>query len=200
MREDIRKKDIEPPLISAPEHPVKRRPDQPGGLDIPNRNRAVFDLLAEPAREREKTSAIIEGEKPAVTVSAVPTSTPVKEDIPPTAVGNGPAQKIEKKEPPQVRQEVQPQPEKNQIKTGVWGVQLASFVNRADAMRAQASYEKSYASLLEELSPAIQNVTLNEGRGERYRVQFFGLSSKQAALGLCRQLKKQNQGCLHVKR
>lgn len=44
-RDEIRSSQIEPPLIMAPSEPLKRRPDQPGGMQIPNRDKLVFDLL-----------------------------------------------------------------------------------------------------------------------------------------------------------
>lgn len=44
-REEISSTQIEPPLITAPTEPLKRRPDQPGGMQIPNRDKLVFDLL-----------------------------------------------------------------------------------------------------------------------------------------------------------
>lgn len=204
MREDIRSRDIAPPLISAPEQPVKRRPDQPGGLDIPNRDRAVFDLLAEPLREEGGGSDSAEVlQKAAVNVEETGPLEKVepekKVDVPVAADLQTP--KTLEKTPVQVSPSPETvSPKQARPEAGKWGVQLASFVNQADAERAQKSYQERYVSLLGELFPAIQNVTLSEGRGERYRVQFFGLPHKQAALSLCRRLKKQNQGCLHVKR
>ena len=44
-KDEIRSSQIEPPLITAPTEPLKRRPDQPGGMQIPNRDKLVFDLL-----------------------------------------------------------------------------------------------------------------------------------------------------------
>ncbi|NBV54237.1 MAG: hypothetical protein EBR79_00785, partial [Proteobacteria bacterium] len=45
QRDQIRSAQIEPPLVSAPEEAVKRRPEAPGGMEIPNRDKLVFDLL-----------------------------------------------------------------------------------------------------------------------------------------------------------
>lgn len=44
-RDEISTSQVEPPLISPPSEPLKRRPDQPGGMQIPNRDKLVFDLL-----------------------------------------------------------------------------------------------------------------------------------------------------------
>ena len=44
-KDEIQSSQIEPPLIAAPAEPLKRRPDQPGGMQIPNRDKLVFDLL-----------------------------------------------------------------------------------------------------------------------------------------------------------
>lgn len=44
-RDEIRNAQVEPPLVSSPLEAVKRRPEQPGGMDLPNRDKMVFDLL-----------------------------------------------------------------------------------------------------------------------------------------------------------
>lgn len=44
-RDEIRSAQLEPPLITPPQEAVKRRPEQPGGMDVPNRDKMVFDLL-----------------------------------------------------------------------------------------------------------------------------------------------------------
>jgi hypothetical protein len=43
--DEIRSTQIEPPLITPPTEALKRRPDQPGGMQLPNRDKLVFDLL-----------------------------------------------------------------------------------------------------------------------------------------------------------
>jgi hypothetical protein len=47
MRDEIRTAQVEPALISPPDTALKRRPDEPGGMVIPNRDKMVFDLLDE---------------------------------------------------------------------------------------------------------------------------------------------------------
>ena len=47
MRDEIRTAQVEPALISPPDAALKRRPDEPGGMSIPNRDKMVFDLLDE---------------------------------------------------------------------------------------------------------------------------------------------------------
>ncbi len=44
-RDEIRATQVEAPLIASPEEALKRRPDSPGGMEIPNRDKLVFDLL-----------------------------------------------------------------------------------------------------------------------------------------------------------
>lgn len=79
-KDEISSSQIEPPLITPPAEPLKRRPDQPGGMQIPNRDKLVFDLLdssntrpagtdVPPVEEVSVTSADLNG-APGVTESA----------------------------------------------------------------------------------------------------------------------------------
>lgn len=45
-QETLVSENVEPPLVAAPEGMVKERPEQPGGMEVPNRDKKVFDLLA----------------------------------------------------------------------------------------------------------------------------------------------------------
>ncbi|MCA3244701.1 MAG: SPOR domain-containing protein [Alphaproteobacteria bacterium] len=44
-REEIRTAQLEPPLVEAPTQALKTRPESPGGLEFPNQDKLVFDLL-----------------------------------------------------------------------------------------------------------------------------------------------------------
>lgn len=70
MREEIKSAQLEPPLIAAPDMPVKRRPDEPGGMDIPNRDKLVFDLLDNSASATAPEPAPVDGQIGDGTVSA----------------------------------------------------------------------------------------------------------------------------------
>lgn len=217
MREDIQKTELEVPLVKAPESAVKTRPDAPGGMDVPNRDKLVFDLLVQEIRQPEQpeqtsSTQVTAANKPELAEN------PEKEVILATASATKPAtQKAAQKEavPPQpqdplaaviaereaeaARMPEPSAPTEASNTVGDWGVQLASFVNEADATKALAGYREKFQSLLGGLTPRVQSVTLGQGKGKRYRAQFLGVRKNEAA-SLCQQLKQASQACLRVQR
>ena len=210
-KEAIRTAEIDLPVIKAPDTPVKRRPDHPGGMEIPNRDKTVYDLLAEEVRQPKQEVAVkpalapqkevVQQPKPepkpvvaqkSPKVEEKPKLAPVKQVEPKKAEPK--AVVVKKVEPIQE----QPQPKPQEVK-GNWGVQLASFVANKDAEAALSKYKGKYTEL-SNLLPRVQKVELGQGKGVRYRAQFVGLAKKQDAQSLCNKLKKRNQGCLHIKR
>ncbi len=52
------------PLVKAPEGTIKVRPDTPGGIDIPNRDKLVYDRLEKDPPERQAENLLPTPEKP----------------------------------------------------------------------------------------------------------------------------------------
>jgi len=52
------------PLVKAPEGQIKVRPDTPGGIDIPNRDKLVYDRLEKDPPERQAENLLPTPEKP----------------------------------------------------------------------------------------------------------------------------------------
>lgn len=183
-----------PTLITASDQPVKRRPDQPGGMDIPNRDKTVFNLLETPANQEaqeDEPQTITIPEDAQLTLQPEPEAQPEPVKTPPTPKPVAAA--------PTPPAPIVPPVAPTLVQKGDWGVQLASFKDRAGAQQAANTYAKKFSAELSKLDPTITAANLGD-KGMRYRVQFYGLSTKTAATGLCKQLKRQNQGCLHVKR
>lgn len=224
MREDIQKTELDVPLVRAPETPVKTRPDAPGGMDVPNRDKLVFDLLApeiqEPAATQSQSTATLQAQAqesasppdntPEKTASAKPeddspaTSTQASEDTADEPPVDPLAAVIAAREAEEARvaatqstsTEAAASP---QTTSGAWGVQLASFVNETDAEAALQNFAGRFPDVLGALKPRVQSVTLGQGKGNRYRAQFVGVD-KARAQAICQQLKQQNQACLRVQR
>jgi hypothetical protein len=76
-----------PPLIKADERPTKLRPDDPGGLQVPNRDKLVYDRLAGIAPDKRVERLLPPPEEPLAKPSApAPEAEPVKEvTVAPTA-------------------------------------------------------------------------------------------------------------------
>lgn len=220
MREDIRTTEVDIPLISAPDTAVKRRPDAPGGLDFPNRDKLVFNLLDESVQGTGGDATAPTPPAPLDIIPAQPSVADVQpvitepkiakiiaEDVQPTPKPTAkPVDSLaniitaEAKTPtPAPVQAVKPTPAPTPTK-GEYGTQLASFVTKADAERALITFLKTHKSLLGALTGEVQAKDIGQGRGTRYRARFIGLPSRSAATQLCTALKAKNQGCLVVKR
>jgi len=103
--------DFQPPLIKADPRPTKLRPDDPGGLQVPNRDKLVYERLStdQPDKrvERLLPPAEAPGEKP--TSATEDTESPVaQEEGPAISVGTTavvPPQAMAATKPPPTRSE-----------------------------------------------------------------------------------------------
>ena len=222
FKDEIRTTELDVPLISAPDVPVKRRPDQPGGMDIPNRDKLVFDLLAPETRGEEPAPVKVAGDtadekvaaaevkpveapkkaqiKPEVKPEPAPAPKPAKQKMDDQAQLAALAAEATTEEVAAPKVEPKQTPKPAAVQQGDWGVQLASFVNKADAERALNNLQSKHTGLLGSLAQRVQRVELSQGKGVRYRAQFFGYANKQEAAKLCSSLKSKGQDCLRVKR
>ena len=211
MQDVIRSSDVEPPLISAPEQAVKRRPDQPGGMQVPNQDKMVFDLLDTSGTEQvmpeeSQVAAAIATEED---VAAVP-ETSVAEDEPvaivaePTPTVAVAAVSVKEPEPIAPVVAAKPEPVKEApvvvapktASTGEWGVQLASVRSKADADAALKKLANQFA-VLRGLEGRVQAASVSGGTS--YRIQFVGATSREAAAGVCKTLGAK-QACYPVKK
>jgi cell division septation protein DedD len=208
MKDEIRNSQIEPPLLVAPEEPVKRRPDEPGGLAIPHQDKTVFDLLEHPSPTdfTSATPIIVNRAEPVsgtTAVSAVAAidaaEAVVDEKVEEVAVAEPTpvvaAKPVETKPEP-VKVEPKPEPKAEPVKavaSGGWGVQVASLGTQADADRAIANLKGTAA--LKGLTPKVVKADLG-AKGVKYRVQFVGLKDRAAAVSVCGKMGK--QACLPV--
>ena len=214
-RDEISSSQIEPPLITPPAEPLKRRPDQPGGMQIPNRDKLVFDLLdssntrltgteVPPVEEVSITDAdLTSGTTPLVeaqpvVVASVTAPQPIVAVTPKTEEPKAKPVAVAKVEEPKIAEtpKVEPKAEpkvdaKEEAKPaakGTWGVQLAAVSSAADGKAFAAKVQKEFSALAN-LTPNIQAAP----GGKAYRVQLLGVKSRDEAAKICSQLAgKQN--------
>ncbi|RYD50490.1 MAG: SPOR domain-containing protein [Sphingobacteriales bacterium] len=221
-RDEISSSQIEPPLITPSAEPLKRRPDQPGGMQIPNRDKMVFDLLDSSSSTLDVTNGVAIDDdvpddvsavapQPVMAVSETLLETviaPVVKPVEQAAPALAPAKpietvvtqpKVEEKkvaEPVKAKDEPvkKPEPAKTATKpaAGKWGVQLAAVNSTADGNVFAAKASKDFAAL----SGLTAKISPVPGGG-KYRVQFVGLASRDAAAEVCNKLKGK-QGCFPV--
>ena len=210
-RDAIRNSQVEPPLISPPDQPLKRRPDQPGGMQIPNRDKLVFDLLdnnvssATPAADRQDMEENDVSGDTAVSgseVMAMVSSTAAVEASAPAApsptVEAKPVDVTPKPEPAVVvkpAEKVAPVvAAKTPVTAAGWGVQVAAVNTKTDGDKVAARLQKSLGAL-SGLAARIEATP----DGKHYRVQFGGLKSHDEASAVCAKLKAAKQPCFPVK-
>jgi cell division protein FtsN len=208
---------VNPPLVTAPQGSIKERPENPGGMEVPNRDKEVFDLLdvnggatvptpnqaqvdaaQVPAQASATGSAVVAATQPQPAAQApVQQPAPVAANPVPAAkpVAAAPAPKPAAAAPAPVKK-AEPAPAAKAVTaSGNWAVQLGSFRKKEDADKAAKTYTSKFSSLLKGLDDVVKSADLGD-KGTVYRVYFKGLSSQDAARTLCNKFKAQNQGCL----
>lgn len=216
MRDDIKNAQIEPPLIEAPEQALKTRPEAPGGLEFPNQDKLVFDLLegsapagvvGASAMENDATGAAAASSFASPTAVVAETSSAASisvtaalptEAVKPEAVVEAVKPAVAPKETPKVA-EVKPEPKaepkpepKAEPKTetpklaGSWAVQLAAVGSKADGDKVAKQLQGKFSAL-----QPLKIRIVPAPDGTRYRVQFVGLATRTAAQAVCDKLGSQ---------
>jgi cell division septation protein DedD len=215
---------VEPPLVSAPDEPAKRRPEEPGGLTIPNQDKMVFDLLEHPSPTDFTSSQPLSadnGAEPAETsASAVAEASPTGAPAAPaaalvaaTAAQAKPVEEVAVAPPASVKPVAEtpaakkpveaPAPKMAEKKVEAPKAAVAAkggWGVQLAAVGSKADADKAVAkfgtlSALHGLSPHVAAATVN-GKSV-YRVQFAGVADRAAAAGVCARMPAK-QACLPV--
>lgn len=202
------------PLIRADTTPLRRAPDDPGGMSIPFQDSTVFDRLEEGDPAAGKVENLLEVAPVAAPVAQnnVPAEPAVKpEDV--TLEGaksilitEETAQGEDKKaveyippKPASKPTQASSPPASTSPAPSAGGVliQLGSLGSRADAEAEWARLQKKFPDALSGLTLDIQRVDLG-AKGVYYRVRG-GLLPAQTARDICARLKSDNPGgCILV--
>jgi cell division septation protein DedD len=210
------------PVIHADDKPIKVKPQDRGGMDVPNQDKLIYDRMAAKSDTQQPERLLPPPEQaqapPAPESNPVPTPAPVPAPAPsPAPATTAPAPAVTaplpppaKSAPPAVNAPV-PAPAKPQAPPaakpapapspapaaaksgGGWVVQLGAVHSEAEA-KTEWSRLKGMHHQLTELSPDIVRVDI-PGKGVFWRVRGGPLDEAQARV-LCSELTKQGQGCL----
>ena len=192
----------EVPLIRADDKPMKMKPDQPGGMPVPDQNVSVYDpkpgaapvekLLPPPEQPmprpvpREATAPPAPSTAPAQSAPAA-TATPQQQAAATTAAPKAPAKPAPAKEPAAAA------PAKS-VPAGPVRLQLASLRTPEAAKEEWSRLKREHPELLGRLTAVAVKADLGD-KGVWYRVQTQSFDNAAAAERLCADLKKQNIGC-----
>lgn len=204
------------PLILPPAGEVKTRPDNPGGMAVPDRDKLVygsldgsdsapkFERLLPPPETPIKPPSSPVGESAAVPIPAAPAAVvpaapvsippaPVAEVSPPPVAPQPPAAQ---QAPVIAPAPTTPPPSVQSAKSG-WLIQLSAVRTRESAEAEWARLSKANSDVLGGLEVVIQRADLGS-RGIFFRVRGGYFADKAAAQAHCAELAKRKVGCLIV--
>jgi len=163
------------PTIPPESGEVRERPDDPGGMEIQNQNKLVYDKVS--------------GEETALEDQVQPTPEQPLEDIEGSSTI---ADLIAETEPGAEAAKTASNPASA---SGLYVIQLGAFSQKTGAENAWSNLEKRYHDALGSLSPEIQPVTSSSGQ-TLYRLRAGFFASREEAERVCDNLEKLGQDCL----
>ncbi|SBV93596.1 putative Cell division protein FtsN [uncultured Alphaproteobacteria bacterium] len=216
----------EVPVVKAEKAPVKVRPADPGGMDVPNQDKLVYNrveqgsvkpevehLLPQPTQPRDLPKSadglgdgmtplpppLPDTAKPVETVKVTPPPAPAEtpKAAEPPKPAPAPVAPVAKAEPAKPAEAPKPAPTPSAA-SGAWQVQLGALKDEAGAEQAWQRAVKS-APELGKLNHEIVRADLG-AKGVFYRLRAGGFSAREQADGLCASLKAKGVGCVVAKR
>lgn len=198
------------PLLRADDRPTKVKPEQPGGMKVPDQNVSLYNdkpggppaekLLPQPEQLMARPAPVPEAAAPA----ASPASPPPSVAAPTSATSAKPASKspAETKPPAAAKPAAAAAPGKpappaaaQNAATGNIEVRLASVRTPESAREEWGKLKRENGDLLGNLRANAVPVDLGE-KGTYYRIQAGPFADAAAAERLCAELKKRNHGCI----
>ncbi len=180
------------PRILADTSPYKSAPEDPGGDQIPNQDKTVYDVISGENRSAD-VNIVPDSENP-VTVTPSPDRATIIVKKPdgsvPSAVPAAPSPKPAPAQPKRV----------SQVYTGSsnYVVQVASLRSADEANEGwNALNDKHGAIIPSALYADIKRVEL-DGKGVFHRLRVAGFADKNAASAFCDRLKARKQNCFVV--
>jgi len=215
------------PIIAANPGPFKVKPDNPGGMAVPNRDMEIYQRMGnaqQPAAPRRET-LLPAPEKPMVPPrSEVPPEPPANiatpSIVPPPVAAIQPAEGTAKSiaEASAARASSPPTPAKSEAAAkaepnaaaaqrvsrvapsagGAYRIQLGALRSAEEARGAWSRLQKQHSDLLGSLALSIDRKDVGGSKGVFFRMQAGPLANESDARGLCTRLKQRHVDCLVV--
>lgn len=215
------------PVVRAPDGPDRERPADPGGVEVPDRDKSVFETFntgeqdrtemverllpppeiplpetVPPARPEAEDQQVIDvAERPEPVSPPAETESAAPAAVPVARPEQEPAKTIAdlvaRTEP---KPAAQPAPKAEAAApAGEWQVQLAAFRDEASANEAWKGLQKKFPDALSGLKPTVIRADLGD-RGIYFRLRTGDFASKQKADAFCQMLAAKGQGCISARR
>jgi len=192
------------PLIRADQRPTKVKPERPGGMEIPDRDKLIYNpsrtvtehLLPPPEKPMPRPVPPPPAPPPQTEAARSPTgATPVA-----SAAAEAPAAAVQAAQPPQ--QAAVPSgkaPQAPSKPAGAKGagprLQLGSLRSEEEARQEWERIKHKNADLLGSLSANSIRADLGD-KGIYYRLQTAPVADQAAAERICAELKQRSIGCI----
>ena len=200
--------------IAPTPKPVKVRPENPGGMVIPDQDKVIYSRLTQDAIPAKVEKLFPEEEKPVmpevVAEPVVPDEIAVFQDedvkviqldepveSAPVQVPEVVVEKQQEKAPAKTVEVPKAEPVAAAPK-GEWKVQLFSSTDKAKVEKEWKLISKKQKALVSDMPMQIVPAKI-PGKGTFYRLQIGAFETRQMASNLCAKLKKQKQECIPAK-
>jgi len=203
-----------PPIIKAGPAPYKVRPDQPGGMQVLNRDKQIYSQIDGGPKQPMVERLLPPAETPMTPTTVAPTSAPPAEQPestpdtpkPPPVVATPKTKPIPRPAPAATRP-AKPDPASAARRlskiapasNGGYKIQLASVRSNVAAARSWEKLVKSHKDLLGGLRLTIARRDLGSAKGVFFRMQAGPLPDAVAARDLCARLKRRKLNCLVIR-
>ena len=190
------------PLIRADTDPVKVKPDDPGGMEIPNRDRFVFNPTGNMPVERLLPAPETPLPRPATTSNPIPPAAPPTVAAAPPAPAATPAPQTPTATPqaaPTVS--APPKPQTATVPpagAGGYRLQLAAVKTPELAKSEIDRIKRQDGDLVGSLTLSVERADLGD-RGVYYRIHAGPIADAAQAERVCAQLRQRGQGCILAK-
>lgn len=192
----------DPPLITAENTPFKIVPEDAGGMQTPDQDKEVFDVMSGnnpstdvitlPPPEQPVEMPQSSQDQPVQSAPEVqPTADPVRPD--PTPAVQQPVTR------PVVTPPARPAPSQPATGNSEWIVQVASLRSQAEAETTYAAIRAKNSAILSPYRSDIVRVDLAE-KGIYYRARVAGFGTRADASATCDRLKAAGQSCFVSRR
>ncbi|MGJ8559811.1 MAG: SPOR domain-containing protein [Litorimonas sp.] len=187
----------DPPLITAENTPFKIVPEEAGGMQTPDQDKEVFDVMS----GNDPSTDVITLPPPEQPVEMPQSSQDQPAQSNPAPVRATPDPVVQQ---PVTRPQVTPEPAQPTLAppaagNSEWIVQVASLRSQAEAETTYAAIRAKNSAILSSYRSDIVRVDLAE-KGIYYRARVAGFRSRADASATCDRLKAAGQSCFVARR
>ncbi len=195
------------PLIRADERPTKVKPERPGGMEIPDRDKLIYNpsrrvtehLLPPPEKPMPRPAPPPPAPPPQPEAARSPTGAaavaPAAPEAPPAAVQTAQPPQQPAAPPGKVPQAPPGPPKPAAAKAAGPRLQLGSLRSEEAARQEWERIKHKNTDLLGSLSASPMRADLGD-KGIYYRVQTVPVADQATAERICGELKQRSIGCI----